>query len=300
MSSHTISKRTFVALATCYHIWGCTGATAPASLSIAQANAQTQTLREAFDPRSIKEDFLLIRPNFALPQLQLAQSQPDVSPTPQAVEKSVEVDSIEQTASEQAATRNTTVYRVQLLALSNGDLAQQLRDELTVSLSVPMYVQERNQLYVIQGGDYATRGEARYLLNRVKALSSDYGDAYVVSVESQFEAPEEIVEDRPVASSEDVPNSDANTQPGELVRTFGWRVLLDQFLSHEEADRLRNRAITRLNRRDVDITFKAPWYKVEVGHFSEENEAQSAAEQIKRRYPNALKVRSQVLIPRPN
>ena len=151
MSSHTISKRTFVALATCYHIWGCTGATAPASLSIAQANAQTQTLREAFDPRSIKEDLLLIRPNFARPQLQLAQSQPDVSPTPQAVEKSVEVDSIEQTASEQAATRNTTVYRVQLLALSNGDLAQQLRDELTVSLSVPMYVQERNQLYVIQG-----------------------------------------------------------------------------------------------------------------------------------------------------
>ena len=300
MFSHTISKRTFVALATCYHIWGCTGATAPGSLSIAQANAQTQTLREAFDPRSIKEDLLLIKPNFARPQLQFAQSQPDVPLTPQPIESSVDIDSTEQTALEQAATHNTTFYRVQLLALSNGDLAQQLRDELTVSLSVPMYVQERNQLYVIQGGDYATRSEARYLLNRVKALSSDYGDAYVVSVERQLEDSEEIVEDRPVASSEDVPNNDAKTQPGERVRTFGWRVLLDQFLSHEEADRLRNRAIARLNRRDIDITFKAPWYKVEVGHFSEENKAQFAAEQIKRRYPNALKVRSQILIPRPD
>ena len=163
-----------------------------------------------------------------------------------------------------------------------------------------MYVQERNQLYVLQGGDYTTRSEARYLLNRVKELSVDYGDAYVISVEMPPENPEKIVEDSPVFSSEDVPNNDASAQLGERVRTFGWRVLLDQFLSHEEADRLRNRAIARLNRRDVDVTFKAPWYKVEVGHFSVENEAQSAAEEIKRRYPNALKVRSQVLLPRPD
>ena len=85
-----------------------------------------------------------------------------------------------------------------------------------------------------------------------------------------------------------------------LVQTFGWRVLLDQFLSHEEADRLKRKAITRLNRRDIDVTFKAPWYKVEVGHYRLESEAQKAAERIKPRYPNALKVRSQVLIPKEN
>ena len=278
MFSHTISKRTFVALATCYHIWGCTGATAPRSLSIAQANAQTQTLREAFDPRSIKEDLLLIKPNFARPQLQFAQSQPDVPLTPQPIESSVDIDSTEQTALEQAATHNTTFYRVQLLALSNGDLAQQLRDELAVSLNIPMYVQERNQLYVLQGGDYTTHNEARYLLNRVKGLSVDYGDAYIISVERPNENAEEIVQAPLFASSEDVPKNDIPVQIGERVRTFGWRVLLDQFLSHEEAERLRDRAIAQLNRRDVDVTFKAPWYKVEVGHFSEENKAQSAAE----------------------
>ena len=290
----TTSQRTLIALIACYHIGGCASTTS-STPSIAHANAQTQTLREAFDPSSILEDLLLIQPNFSRPQLQ-----PNLPSPPQPIEEPNVGDPAEPPAADQLDQRNTTVYRVQLLALSNRDLAQQLRDELTVSLSIPMYVQERNQLYVLQGGDYTTRSEARYLLNRVKKLNVDYGDAYVISVERPPENPEEIVEDRPVASSEEVPNNDASTQLGERVRTFGWRVLLDQFLSLEEADRLRNRAIARLNRRDVDVTFKAPWYKVEVGHFSEENEAQSTVEEIKRRYPNALKVRSQVLLPRPD
>ena len=293
MFLRTTSQRTLIALIAFYHIGGCT-ITTFYSPPIAHANAQTQTLREAFDPSSIAEDLLLIQPNFSRPQLQ-----PDFPSTPQPVEEPTVDDPAKPSAAEQPTQLNITIYRVQLLALSNRDLAQQLRDELAVSLSIPMYVQERNQLYVLQGGDYTTRSEARYLLNRVKELSVDYGDAYVISVERPPENPEEIVKDRPVASSTDVPSNDAYAQLGERVRTFGWRVLLDQFLSHEEADRLRNRAIARLNRRDVDVNFKAPWYKVEVGHFSEENEAQSAAEEIKRRYPNALKVRSQVILPRP-
>jgi len=293
MFLHITSQRTLIALTACYHIGGCASTTSSIP-SIAHANAQKQTLREAFDPSSIVEDLLLIQPNFSRPQLQ-----PDFFSPPQPIEDPTLVDPAGPPAVEQPAQHNTKVYRVQLLALSNRDLAQQLREELAVSLSIPMYVQDRNQLYVLQGGDYTTRSEARHLLNRVKELSVDYGDAYVISVERPLENPEETVEDRPVASSADVPNNDAYAQLGERVRTFGWRVLLDQFLSHEEADRLRNRAIARLNRRDVDVNFKAPWYKVEVGHFSEENEAQSAEEEIKRRYPNALKVRSQVLLPKP-
>jgi len=293
MFLRTTSQRTLIALAACYHIGGCASTTS-STPSIAHANAQTQTLREAFDPSSIAEDLLLIQPNFSRPQLQ-----PDLPSPPEPIEEPTVGNPAEPPAAEQPAQRNVKVYRVQLLALSNRDLAQQLRDELAASLSIPMYVQERNQLYVLQGGDYTTRSEARYLLNLVKELSVDYGDAYVISVEKPPENPEEIVEDRPVASSAYFPSNDASAQLRGRVRTFGWRVLLDQFLSHEEADRLRNRAITRLNRRDVDVNFKAPWYKVEVGHFSEENEAQSAAEEIKRRYPNALKVRSQILLPRP-
>ena len=297
MFLRTTSQSTLIALIACYHIGGGAGTT-PSTFSIAHANAQTQTLSEAFDPSSIVEDLLLIQPNFSRPQLQ-----PGLPSPPQPIEEPTVGNPAEPPGADQPAQRNTTVYRVQLLALSNRDLAQQLRDELAASLNIPMYVQERNQLYVLQAGDYTTRSEARYLLNRVKELSVDYSDAYVISVEMTPENPEEIkeiAEDRPVVSSEEVPNNDVSAHIGEQVRTFGWRVLLDQFLSLEEADRLRSKAIARLNRRDVDVTFKAPWYKVEVGHFSEENEAQSAAEEIKRRYPNALKVRSQVLLPRPD
>jgi hypothetical protein len=84
----------------------------------------------------------------------------------------------------------------------------------------------------------------------------------------------------------------------ELVRTFGWRVLIDQFLSHDKANQLKQRAIKRLRRQDIDVTFKAPWYKVEVGHYRTDSEAQAATEPIEAHYPNALKVRSQILVPR--
>ena len=299
MFLQTTSQKTLIALIACSHIGVC-ASTKSFTRFIAHANAQTQTLREAFDPSSIAEDLLLIQPNFSRPQLQLIQSQLYLPSTPRPVEEPIVDGLAGPLAANQPAERNTTTYRVQLLALSNKDLAQQLRDELAVSLNIPMYVQERNQLYVLQGGDYTTHNEARYLLNRVKGLSVDYGDAYIISVERPNENAEEIVQAPPFASSEDVPKNDIPVQIGERVRTFGWRVLLDQFLSHEEAERLRDRAIAQLNRRDVDVTFKAPWYKVEVGHFSEENKAQSAAEEIKRRYPNALKVRSQVLLPRPD
>lgn len=300
MFLYTTPKRAFLSLIVCHHIWGCAGTPSSAPLTITQADAQVQMLREVFDPSSIEEDLLLIQPNFARPQLQLVQQEPQAPFTPQVTEESITDGPVEQTSIEQDPASISTIYRVQLLALSNRELAQQLRDELALSLSVPMYVQNRNHLYVIQGGDYAMRGEAQSLLELVKDLSSDYGDAYIVSIDNRLETNADAIDDRPVASSEDVANTGTPTQTGELVRTFGWRVLLDQFLSHEEADRLRNRAIARLNRRDVDITFKAPWYKVEVGHFSEEKDAQSAAEKIKRRYPNALKVRSQVLVPRPD
>jgi hypothetical protein len=43
------------------------------------------------------------------------------------------------------------------------------------------------------------------------------------------------------------------------------------------------------------VIFKAPWYKVEVGHYTTENAVQIATEKIQRLYPNAIKVRSQII-----
>ncbi len=299
----TTPKRALISLVVCQHLWGCASAPSSVPIAPAQAVAQQQALREAFDPSSIREDLLLIQPNFPRLSQPLAPQQSELSSPPITAPlvptADVEqVDLTQQEAVDEPVVHSTKVFRVQLLALSNEQAAQQLVEELTPSLNASTYIQQRNQLYMVQAGDFATREAAQPLLGRVRQLGSDYGDAYIVSVERQLEMPHEQVEDGPVATSEDEPSTAPTEESTERVRTFGWRVLLDQFLSYDEADQLRNKAMARLNRRDIDVTFKAPWYKVEVGHFADENEAQTAAEKIKSRYPNALKVRAQVLIPK--
>ncbi len=77
-------------------------------------------------------------------------------------------------------------------------------------------------------------------------------------------------------------------------RVVGWRVLIGQFLSQDEAERLKGRAKKRLRRQDIDVYFRAPWYKVEVGHYRTDPQAQAATEKIELYYPNALKVRSYI------
>ena len=83
-----------------------------------------------------------------------------------------------------------------------------------------------------------------------------------------------------------------------LVPAFGWRVLIDQYLVHSKAEDLKKEAMRRLQRTDIDVVFKAPWYKVEMGHFRTETEAREWVETIKNKgYSNALKVRAQILVP---
>ncbi|MBN98232.1 MAG: hypothetical protein CME16_03120, partial [Gemmatimonadetes bacterium] len=86
--------------------------------------------------------------------------------------------------------------------------------------------------------------------------------------------------------------------PPVLVPAFGWRVLLDQFLNHSDAEKLKRKAMRNLKRQDIDVIFKAPWYKVELGNFRTEAKAQEWVEKIKaKKYNNALKVRAQIFVP---
>lgn len=292
-------------LAVAFYLWGCVGTPVAAPLPPARVAAQPQPLRETFDPNVLREDLLLIQPTFARATLRSLWQPPGEALPPAPAEPSISDQPSESTNAASSDTAmaevtelSTTVYRVQLLALSNESSAQQLRAELEQSLSVAVYAHQRNQLFMLQAGDYPTRAGAESLLRRVTQLGSDYGDAYIVSVQRREEPTASTPSDLPLATSDDAPSAPAERGSAEMVRTFGWRVLLDQFLSYEEADRLRRKAMARLDRNDIDVTFKAPWYKVEVGHYADEIDAQAAAQGIKSRYPNALKVRSQILVPK--
>ena len=219
--------------------------------------------REEFDPRTLDEDSLLIEP--------VQSESPDQTQTPAEPAAPVQ---------DRAPVASTTVYRLQLVALSSEALARQRRAELERALGVRVYLVARNEHSVLQAGQYATRVEAAALKEQVDALGSDYADAYVVEV--------------PVSAVPDA--APAEAEP-ELVSAFGWKVQIAQFLQHDEASRLAVDAKKRLKREDINVIFKAPYYKIEVGNYRTEAQAQAAAERIGRYYPLALKVRSQVLVP---
>lgn len=221
------------------------------------------TSREEFDPRTLGED-LLIEP--------VQRESRDQAQTPAEPAAPVQ---------ERAPVASTSAYRLQLLALSNEAMARTRRAELERALGVRVYLVSRNAHSVLQAGQYATRAEATALKEQVAALGPDYADAYVVEVPASAASDSEPAEAAP-----------------EQVSIFGWKVLIAQFLDHGDAIRLAEEAKKRLKREDIDVTFKAPpYYKIEVGNYRTEAQAQAAAEQIGKYYPLALKVRSQILVP---
>ncbi len=224
------------------------------------------TSREEFDPRTLDEDSLLIEP--------VQGESPDQTQTPAASALP---------AQDRTPVANAAVYRLQLVALSDEALARQRRAELERALGVRVYLVARNEHSVLQAGQYATRAEAAALKKQVDALGTDYADAYVVEV-----------------SVSTVPDSEPTEPALEPVSTIGWKVQIAQFLQHDEASRLAADAKKRLKREDIHVIFKAPYYKIEVGNYRTEAQAQAAAERIGKYYPLALKVRSQILIPQEN
>ena len=218
------------------------------------------TSREEFDPRTLGEDPLLIEP--------VQREGRNQAQTP--AEPAVPVQ-------DRAPVESTSAYRLQLMALSNEAKARKLRAELERTLGVKVYLVARNEHSVLQAGQYATRAEAEALKKQVAALGPDYADSYVVAVPT---------------------NTEPTEAAPEQVSTFGWKVLIAQFLNHGDAIRLAEEAKKQLKREDINVTFKAPpYYKIEVGNYRTEAQAQAAAEQIGKYYPNALKIRSQIRVP---
>ncbi|MSR81776.1 MAG: SPOR domain-containing protein [Candidatus Latescibacteria bacterium] len=218
----------------------------------------------SFDPVSLREDLLLIQPNFDRPQV----SRADTAAESQGAQTSLPKETL------------PSVYRLQIIAFKTEDLARQRAAALQSMLGVPVRVvavPERG-LFMVQAGEYQTAEEAEALCERLVALNADYAEAYVIPRTGRG---------RPAAA--------AGVAVEAATSFSGWRVLIDQFLSYEEAEQLRQEAADRLQRTDVEINFKAPWFKVEVGRFRREAMAQELVELIQScGYRNVLKVREKI------
>ena len=315
----------FPTLALALAAWiGC-ASTAPKPSTTDTSGAKA--MREEFDPRSIQEDLLLIQPNFPRPtgdtsavesrSIPAVTAATDFPPAPVGSEPNAvdggdaELPPTDLPSSQTTATaaepsfRTETVtehvYRVQIMALSNETVARERAESLRTDQGVPVFVKAQGLLFVVRVGSFATRKEARAMQDRVANMHNDYRDAYVIGLDEirelripVFVNPEPR---RPVIEPETEPKPET-----ELVAAFGWRVLLSQFLTNEDAVKEQRKIKRQYKRDDVDVTFAPPWYKVELGHFAigEEARAQELAEFMKSKGYDALKVRSQVLIPNTN
>ena len=231
---------------------------------------------ETFDPESLQEELLLVQPRFRQPAVEAVAA---AAPEPAAI-----------------AEMQDPIFRVQVMALSNGSAADATAQKLQRRLQVPVVVDQHKQLFLVRAGAFLDEEEAIALRTRIAALEPAFESAYVVQVRAL---------DEPAAAAEADPLNpepvaiDSALPEVEMVREFGWRVLLNQFLVHEKARSFKLRAQRDLRRSDIDVTFKEPYYKVEVGNFRDEAEAQLLAERIQNRgfpYNNALKVRGEILV----
>ena len=261
------------------------------SISLAQRPQTTVIVTEEFDPLPYRDDLLLIQPVFDRSDVggEIMESLPDsaiveTQPTPVVAD---DVDEL------------TALYRVQVIALSDEDAAQRVAEDIRESLNVAVAIVPERTLFLVQAGAEEVAQSAAELRDRITALDSDYGQAYILAPQLTEDASDAAVGDFELPVAADEPEVDAGTflPDPERVTAFGWRVLIDQFLSHGEAEKLRQKAVKRLNREDISVVFSPPYYKVEVGNFRAESDAQLLVEKIKNRgYRNALKVRAKVYV----
>ncbi len=255
----------------------------------------TQLIVEEFDPRLVREELLLIQPDFKPPPLPRAGAQnmgDGADPPAPAGEKHPESSRV---APSSIASPDELVYRVQVIALSVETSAARLAAELEMLLGLRVVLEPEGGLFAVRAGELDTPGAAEKLRDRITALKGDYREAFIFKGSRPAEM--EVLADAPADSLLDDPWEPLEEPPPELVETDGWRVLIDQFLSLAEAERLKLKAMRRLGRADIFIDFQEPYYKVEVGNYRSSAEAQEAFEQIKRRnYRKALKVRAVVSV----
>lgn len=304
--------------------WGCASQaqTAPVYGETAPAGSTEAAVREEFDPARSREDLLLIQPVFPPPSVV-----PElVAPEPSRVETAV--TSLPVSSGGGADSVDVTI-RVQVIALSRQEGARDIADELRRRFDVPTEVVPQGRLFAVRAGRFASTVDAESLRAQIAALSLGYEGAFLVrdlvregtsSVEkthdalmsdgpeadlpagSLFEnspllvdalAAEPLIDDRPSLEVESPP------EPEELVRVQGWRVLIDQFMDLDAAQQHRRRVVKRLKRDDVDVEFKAPWYKVLAGSFRTSTQAQRFVERCRALgYRTAARVPGEVYLPR--
>jgi hypothetical protein len=255
---------------------GCGGSKPPPVPPPAVLSAPTdpRTVSETFDPASLQEDLLLIQPGFPPPRLHQTTSTKPSS------------GMVEDTAALTDILPDQPVYSVQVMALSDAQKARQRADVLGQMIEVPVAIVAERGLFLIRAGSMPTLEEAVSLKERITTHFPAYAGAFVFDGQQRLE-----VDEYPVI---------ADTVAADiiLIRLSGWRILLDQFLSYEEAAALKKTAVKRLQRTDVDISFEAPWYKVKIGHFRTDRDAHELFELVqRRRFTNALKVRGEIQVP---
>lgn len=294
----------------------CAASTQTPSQTRSQSGGQTAAppprlteLREDFDPEPYRDDGLLIQPEFgppvSTPSMEPAPPQPGLE-RPAAAPGAVSPEAVgldEEIAAD--LPDSSTVYRVQVMALSSEETALSLADALRQRIAAAVNVRPDGELFMVRAGESTSPTVAEALRVRIVGLGGEYADAYVITeriaVESAWDDGSDIPDEVPLNL---VPLDETPSPvPVELVRTSGWRVLLDQFQSYQQATSFRQSAVRRLQRNGidaaVDIVFAAPWHKVEVGNFRTSGEAQDLTERVKGLgYRNALKVRDEVYLPK--
>ena len=285
-----ISQATLLPVLIC--CMGCAGK-AKQMQPASQEKEDAAPLVEEFDPRSVREDLLLIAPRFALPSRRTgAAAEPQVQGS-----RPGEYPVQRRPRSGSRAEVEEGPYRVQVVVLSSETGARQLAELLHQKLGVEVIISPHNGLHAVRAGRCASPEAAQSLRRRIVEMDNDFADAFVLgdpasSVELKPSVPTNLP---PIGGGQqDLPGQ----EKAGGVRSPGWRVLIDQFLTLPDAEEFRRKAVERLDRNDVEINFHEPWYKVEVGQFraGEAAAAQKLVALVKRRgFPRALKVRGEVV-----
>ena len=278
------------------------------AVALPKTTILSSQLAEEFDPQSVRKDFLLIQPKFSHNQSNFTPHRNKENFTSVESKKSLVIDpkldlgtKNDTAASTTKALQNLWVYHVQIIALNDKQSAQKLSEMLQDELGIPVIILPDNGLQLVLAGNLSSPLEAEELRTRIASMNSEFSDAFVVRRDVMAEigdiVSESAVETQSTKEIESVTIPLNSKQ--EFVRIVGWRVLIHQSLNLTEAEQFRKKASKQLSRDDIEINFHEPWYKVEVGHFREETDAQALVSQAKKRgFPGALRVRAEVLVPK--
>ena len=246
--------------------------------------AAAQAYRD-FDPARYREDLLLIQPLFTPPELLPAR--------PDSASASPPPDSL------------AGIYRVQVITLRREGPAREIAEDLTRRLGLATDVVAREGLYSVHVGRFPERAGADRLKEALARLSLEYAEAFVVA-DSSAAAPapppaaEPVEAEPPEAQEETEPRGAPEEAQPEVVRLQGWRVLIEQDTALQEARDLSARIMARLKleKRDVEILFEEPYFKILAGHFRTYAEAQELADRCRRRgYGSATPIKGEIRIP---